>query len=677
MDYVFVHWQWFALGLAIVLLLLLYRQVLHLFGVIMVPDDGIGVVTKKFVLVGKHRRLPDGRIVALNGEAGFQADTLAPGLHVGLWPWQYRVDIVPFFTVPPGKVGCVEACDGRPLPSGRIVAREVACDSFQDARAFLTSDGERGPQMAVIPPGTYRVNSLLFTVSLADASIVPPGKIGVIEARDGKPLPAGRIIARQVECNSFQDAANFIAAGGERGPQASVVAPGTYRINPFVFSVQLADAVDIEDNKVGIVTTREGAALNAGEIAGPVIDGHNMFQSPQVFIDGKGYKGLQEQVLLAGRYFINPRFATVETVDMTEVPIAHVGVVIAYVGREGHDVTGDTFKHGNLVSKGEKGVWIEPLDPGKYPINPYTHKVTNVPTANVVLNWATGKTEAHQLDKNLSTITVRSADGFKFNLDVSQIIHIPRNDAPKVIARFGDMAALVTQVLEPTIGNYFRNAAQGSDIIDFLKNRSVRQNEAREAISAALTEYNVGAVDTLIGDIVPPDELMKTLTDRKLAEQERVTFETQRQAQIVRQQLEQATALAVTQAKVVDAERQVAIAEFSAQASVKSAEGQAQAKKINADADATVVRTVGDADASKTRAVGSAEAEVVKLKIASMESGNYAMVQVAEALAKSGMKLVPDIIAGGGNSGGTLVDVLLANVIRDYATRPRPQGTAP
>jgi uncharacterized membrane protein YqiK len=265
---------------------------------------------------------------------------------------------------------------------------------------------------------------------------------------------------------------------------------------------------------------------------------------------------------------------------------------------------------------------------------------------------------------------VRSADGFKFNLDVAQIIHIPRNDAPKVIARFGDMSALVTQVLEPTIGNYFRNAAQGSDIIDFLKSRTLRQEEARNAISAALKEYNVGAVDTLIGDIVPPDALMKTLTDRKLAEQERVTYETQRLAQVVRQQLEQANALAVTQAKVVDAERQVSIAEFNAQASVKSAEGQAQAKKINAEADATVIRTVGDAEASKTRAVGGAEAEVIKLKIASMESGNYAVVQVAEALAKSGVKLVPDIVAGGGaGSGGTLVDVLLANVIREGTLR--------
>src|SRR6202035_5064201 len=167
-------------------------------------------------------------------------------------------------------------------------------------------------------PGTYRINSLLFSVTLTDAIAVPPGQVGIIEARDGIPLGGGRVIARHVECDSFQDASAFIAGGGERGPQGALIAPGTYRINPFLFSVQLADALDIPDNKAGIVTTREGFSLAAGEIAGPVIDGHNMFQSPQVFVDGKGCKGLQEQVLLAGRYFINPSLATIESVDMTE-----------------------------------------------------------------------------------------------------------------------------------------------------------------------------------------------------------------------------------------------------------------------------------------------------------------------------------------------------------------------
>ena len=664
-----------ALVVTVVLLLaaaVLWRQVLWLFGVIIVPDDSIGTVTKKFVIFGANSKLPNGQIVALQGEAGYQADSLAPGLHMGLWPWQYAIELIPFEVIPQGKVGVVQACDGKPLPSGRVIARDVDCDYFQDARAFLLGSGERGPQMKVIPPGTYRINPLLFTVALADATEIPQGKLGVVEAHDGNPLPIGRIIAKGIECDSYQNAKSFLDGGGERGPQVKLMPPGNYRINPVLFDVRLVDVIDIPENKIGVVTVKEGAPLPTGEIAGGEVAGHDMFQDPDKFIANGGFKGLQEQVLLAGRYFLNPRFVTVEIVEMTTVPIANVGVVIAYVGKEGKDVTGETFKHGNLVSKGEKGVCVDPLDPGKYPINPNTHKVVNVPTANVVLNWADDKSEAHKLDANLSTITVRSADGFKFNLDVSQIIHIPRNDAPKVIARFGDMSALVTQVLEPTIGNYFRNAAQGSDIIDFLKNRSVRQEEARSSISAALQEYNVGAVDTLIGDIVPPEALMRTLTDRKIAEQERVTYETQRQAQGVRQELEQATALAATQARVVDAERKVTIAAFEANAAVKFAEGNAKSKTINAEADATVLRTVGEAEGAKILAVGGAEAEVIKQKVGSMEAGNFAVVQVAEALAKGGIKIVPDIVAGGGSDGlgGGLTTVLLGNLIhQDYSRR--------
>ena len=590
--------------LAIVVSLLLFRQILRLFGVVIIAEDSIGIVNKRWVLFGKNKTMPDGCIIALNGEAGLQAATLAPGVHFFFWPWQYEVARQKFITIPEGQLGIVESRDGVPLSGGRVLAKQVECSYFQDARAFLNNGGERGPQITIIPPGTYRINTSLF-------------------------------------------------------------------------SVQTEPVFEIGDNMVGIVTTKEGRALPTGDIAGKEIAGHNMYQDGQSFLNNGGFKGLQEQVILAGRYYLNARFVTVETKDMTMVPIANAGVVISYVGRVGEDVSGEDFKHGNLFSKGEKGVWAIPLDPGKYPINPYTHKVELVPTANVVLNWATGKTEAHNLDKNLSTITVRSSDGFTFNLDVSQIIHIPRNDAPKVIARFGSMAALVTQVLEPTIGNYFRNAAQGSDVIDFLKQRQQRQEDAKTKIGAALIEYNVGAVDTLIGDITPPAELMKTLTDRKIAEQEQITFSTQQAAETVRKQLQQARAQADTQAGVVTAERAVEIAQFNASGAVKKAEGEAESKKINATADAMVLSTVGEATANRTRAVGTAEADVIKLKIASMESGNYALIETAKALAGSGFKLVPDIVAGGGggtDGGNSLVNMLIANLLRD-SLHQRPAGT--
>lgn len=659
-----LHYGWI---LGFVVVLAGYRWMLQLLGVYIIPDNKIGLVVKKFSLFGKNRQLPPGHIVALRGEAGIQADTLAPGLHVGLWPWQYAIELCDMLVVPPGKLALVESKDGDPLPDGRVVAKHVICDNFQDARAFLENGGQRGVQAAVIPPGTWRVNALVFKTRMVDMIVIEEGEVGIVEALDGKPLSGGRVLARTVACDSFQDPKAFMENGGERGPQMAVIPQGQYRINPALFQVTKSQVVDIPEGQVGIVTTREGKPLPSGEIAGPEVNDHSMFQDPQAFVDAGGYKGLQEQVLLAGRYFLNPRFVSVELVDMTEVPIAHVGVVVSYVGKEGQDVTGEDFKHANLVGEGERGVWAAVLDPGKYPINPRTHKVIAVPTANVVLNWATGKSEAHKLDENLSTITVRSGDGFTFNLDVSQIIHIPRNDAPRVIARFGSMEALVTQVLEPTIGNYFRNAAQSHDVIEFLKNRSARQEEAKKAIGEALAANDVGAVETLIGDIVPPAELMKTLTDRKLAEQQRQTFETQRIAQVQRKELQEATAQADTQAGVVTAKRSVEISEFEAQARVKKASGDAQAKTINAEADAKVLTTVGLAEADKILAVGKSEAEVIRLKTEAVGQDNYRTIESVRAIAEAKLPLVPQILAGGAGSsagGSTLVDVLLAGLVQ-------------
>ncbi len=155
---------------------------------------------------------------------------------------------------------------------------------------------------------------------------------------------------------------------------------------------------------------------------------------------------------------------------------------------------------------------------------------------------------------------------------------------------------------------------------------------------------------------------MTTLTQRKLAEQEKVTYETQKITEDTRKDLEQSRAMATTQANVVASERKVTIAEFDAQSAVKKAEGDARSKTINAEADAGVITIVGNAEATKTKAIGTAEADVIKMKIDSMESGNYAAVQIAKSLADNRIKLVPDITVGSG--GGTLMDVFLANMLK-------------
>lgn len=389
---------------------------------------------------------------------------------------------------------------------------------------------------------------------------------------------------------------------------------------------------------------------------------------------------------------------------MTEIAIGHVGVVISFVGNDGVDISGVEFKHGNIVAKGSKGVWAEPLGPGKYPINPYIMKVELVPTTNLVLNWASARSEAHQLDKNLSTITVRSKDGFTFNLDVSQIIHIPTTEAPKVIARFGNMSNLVTQVLEPTIGNYFRNSAQGSDVISFLTSRKERQNAAKEHIGLVLDQYNVFGVDTLIGDIVPPESLMKTLTDRKIAEEQKVTYETQRQAQETRQSLEKETAVAEMQKEIVKADQGVLIAERIADASVKKATGDAnsvrlqanaesdrmkllasgEAEKVRllarADADRTEwtakaeaekISLTGKAEAEKILAIGQSSAESYKLAVEAMGGDNFTRLKVMEAIGSQHIRIMPDVLIGGGSEGanGPISGLLGLKLLEEIANK--------
>ncbi len=591
---------WGIALVAVVLLFLFYRLVFRLFGVVMVPEDRVGLVTKKFVLFGDKKSLPEGRLIATDGEAGYQAKTLAPGIYFWYWFWQYDIKLETLTIIPTGQIGLILAKDGKEVETGRILGRKVACDSYQDAEAFL-----RG--------------------------------------------------------------------GGRKGRQAPVITAGTYRFNTFLFEIQLHELTRIQENMVGIVTTQDGEAIAGGQIAGLPVEGHNNFQDAETFLNAGGNRGLQQQVILSGMYNLNPWFVKIEEIKMTEIPIGNVGVVISYVGDEGKDLSGVEFRHGNIVAKGFKGVWADPLGPGKYPINPFIMRVEPVPTTNLVLNWANARSESHQLDKNLSTISVRSKDGFQFNLDVSQIIHIPTTEAPKVIARFGNMTNLVSQVLEPTIGNYFRNSAQDADVIAFLTSRKERQESARSHIGKVLAEYNVNGVDTLIGDIVPPESLMKTLTDRKLAEEQKVTYETQRKAQETRQAFEKETAIADIQKDIVKADQGVIIAERIADAAVKKATGEASSLKIQAAAEAERVKLqagaeaervklvasaeaekiakTGNAEAESILAIGKANAEAYELAVNAMGEGNFTQLKITEHIGKEKIKLMPDLLITGGDNG--------------------------
>ncbi len=549
-------------------------------GLVVIGEREVGVVVKKFAHSGHG--LPPGRLIALEGEAGYQADTLAPGWHWGYWPWQYNVRKESVTVVPQGEIALIVAADGVSIPPQRILGKIIPCDNFQDARKFLKGGGEKGRQLGMLTAGTYRINTALFTIITA-------------------------------------------ANANKHGMNHEQLR--LYSIAP---------------DKVGIVTTFDGTPIEEGEIAGPIILDHDNFQNTQKFLNGGGRRGLQQQVLLSGSWNLNPWFVGVEQVAMTEIPIGYVGVVISYIGKAQEDVSGAAFTHGNLVNPGHKGVWVTPLYPGKHPLNTRVLKIELVPTTNIVLNWS-GRTERHSYDSKLSSLTVRSKDGFGFDLEVAQIIHVGALDAPKVISRVGAMQNLVDHVLQPTIGNYFRNSAQAYTVLDFLTNRSERQSEAAEYIKQAIRAYDIQAIDTLIGDILPPAELMMTQTDRKIAEEQRKTYEVQQMAQSQRQLLVRETALADIQQQMVKSEQGVKIAELKANAQIKEATGEAESIRVT----------------------GNAKAEAYHAGVVALGSQGYTALQLMQIIGDRNVRVVPDVAVSGNGSGAGLVDGLLGMMLRN------------
>jgi uncharacterized membrane protein YqiK len=593
--------------------LLVLGGVVYVVGLRIVSEDKVGIVVKKF----SGKELEPGRIIARNGEAGYQAKTLAPGWHWGFWPWQYDVELQPLTVIPQGQIGLVVAKDGDALPAGRILGHTVDCNNFQDADKFLAANGQKGRQLGILSEGTYRINYALFDVITAE------------------------------NCQKYD------------------VAPSSLYVHT------------VGTGSVGIVTVHDGAGLLKGEIAGPTIAGHSDYQDGQAFISAGGCRGLQEGVLLAGSRRINPWFATVEQVDLTLIPVGSVGVVVSFVGEAGEDRSGVEFKYGQLVDQGRKGVWEVPLPPGKHPINTKVMSVSVVPTTNMVLNWGP-ETESHGYDKNLEELDLLSPEGFDYKIRLAQIIHVSSENAPYVISRVGSMSNLINHVLGPIVSNWLRNSAQTSSVLDFVRERDKRQSEAAQFIREALKGYNVEAIDTLFANIEAPEVLMATLKDRKLAEERQATLTMQQQAEKQRQQLVRQTAEADIQTQLVAKEAEVKVAEFQKAIDRQHAEAEALQVTIAAKAKAEAIELEANAEAGKIEAIGKAKAEaeaILVQQVGEAQADAYrkaaetlggqgiAQLESIRAIGENGIKVTPDVVVGAG--GGDLVQGMLGMLVAD------------
>jgi len=643
------------IGAAIIAFVLMF---LWWFAVRVIPNDKVGVVEKRWSTKGS---VSDGRIIALSSEAGYQAELLRGGLHFGYWRWQYRVHIVPLVTVPQGQIGYVYARDGVPLPPSQTLGRVVDCANFQDARLFLARSGEenehgqRGRQRSILREGVYAINPAAFVVMTENGAYSLPQLLDVQEAQSIESWHE-----QLSKCDGFDPV--VIGGSSETGE------------------------TEVHDDLIGVVTIHDGPSLPPGEIIAPAVgtepDGdsyHNNYQDPEAFLAGGGRRGRQYAPLTDGTYFINRWFASVEKVVKTVVPIGHVGVVVSYVGRAGRDVSGTSFRHGERVQEGERGVWERPLGPGKYPFNVYAGQVIQVPTTNFVLHWITGKTESHKFDEALRSIDLVTRDAYEPLLPLSVVVHIDYQRAPSVIQRFGDVKKLITQTIDPMLSAYFRDIAHKKTMLQLLHERDAIQNEARNELRDRFRGFDIECVDVLIGKPVAQEKdtkietLLEQLRMRQLSIEQLETYERQQAAAEKQRALNEAVARAAVQAQLTNAKAEVQMAESRGEAELAKARKQAEQTVVTADAELararrqaeqTVVTAeahakektlAGRGEGQKALQIGLSEAAVVMKKVTAYGDPRlFAASILAERFANSVQPLVPQrMFVNGGNGDGS------------------------
>ncbi|HMF56082.1 MAG TPA: SPFH domain-containing protein [Pyrinomonadaceae bacterium] len=678
------------------------------------------------------RKMPPGRVVATEGEVGIQAEVLKPGLHLIKYPFEKVVRKVPLIEIGSDELGIVEAVDGEPMPPGRNFApdrAQNAHNNFQDPIAFIKQGGVKGIQLRTLPPGLWPIHPYLFRMSIAKATVIPPGKIGVVTAADGAQLDAGRLLAKAIDGHrNFQDAEQFIASSGQKGPQVDILTPGTYRIltqslpldggnvtKAGLFFVRLFDATVINENLIGLVEALDGAPLNQRDYVAAPVEGHDNFQDGHEFIGHGGQRGPQKDILLPGTYYINPFLFKVIPDTAKEVKPGEVAVIVSNTGKDPSDdirrqmaakvrermereereqaeqsaaildkiddartvdeikadlMTGDPADRrldegaheAYVVPDGYRGIQESVVGPGRYYVNTLAVTPIIIPTTNQTVEWTAG-----EVVNTFNPFEVISKDGFTMQLEVRVVFRVKPEDAPFMVAKIGGIDRLIQNVMHPLIDSIFRNQASESSAMAYLQNRHEEQERAEARVRAHLLKYHVDVVNVLICHIHLPEELMKTQTEKILAEQRQNMYNAQREAEEKRIQLEKTKANA-------DKQRDL----MAETVGVEIAGKRAEQRKAEADGEAHYILQTGKAEAEKVRLMGEAQGVAYHEQVNALGAQGVALVETLKVIGEKGVRITPDVLATGGtgDGAGSLGTLLLLNLFRDRLNFPAENGSS-
>jgi uncharacterized membrane protein YqiK len=264
-------------------------------------------------------------------------------------------------------------------------------------------------------------------------------------------------------------------------------------------------------------------------------------------------------------------------------------------------------------------------------------------------------------------VSLITKDAFEPSLPLSVVVHIDYKKAPFVVQRFGDVKRLVEQTLDPMVAAYFKNIGQTRTLIQLLQERSMIQALSSEEMKARFAHYNLELEEVLIGTPTGAegdthiDTILAQLRARQIAEEQVETFARQERAAIKERELREAMARAQSQAKLTASELEI---------QVQANQGKALYERSQHEA--MQIRTLAEAEAEKKARIGIAEAVAIEEQVRAYGGPKFqvtreVMNRFAEAIAEAKVDVVPKVVVGGGDKGGSgsVQEALLAMLLSD------------
>ena len=498
--------------------------------------------------------------------------------------------------VPAGYMAIVTAKTGKPLPPGRILAEP----------------GEKGVQRVPLAEGRHFLNPINNDWRIVPVITVPAGSVGVVTSKTGKELAAGEILAPDDD---------------SKGVWRRVPGPGTYRLNPEGYDVEVVNAINIPIGYAGVVTSLAGKPAPVGKFAGP------------------GEKGVFEKILQPGLYYVNPRAYQVDVVEIGMNQVSIVGksgtVVLTKAQSTSANGLAELQQNTLLTQNAKRADYMSrnadlgilnaeeaQLNLSQAPLGSAA-RAKGAPKKTASVQQQGGRPSYGRQQKGYRAPTPAAAkppvqtsdsvafgmnqfvqfpssDGFAIMLDMTVEFELMPENISRIYMLYGDLPAVVSKIILPQILSVSRMKGSGYKAREFIdgEGRQKFQKEMTDELVKILGEKSILVRNAIVRHVEVPSDILQPIQETSIAKEQDLTNKTQQET--AKKQAKLNTELAMVDQRkreteqetekitaTIAAEMRKDVAGIAADAQLKVAEINLNAAKIQAE----ISRTRGEAEA--------------------------------------------------------------------------------